>query len=182
MFKNSHCCLSSALCLAFSLSLFANLALPELSAVPKVDLNRYLGLWYEIARFPNKHQVDCLKTTAQYSQQNDGTITVKNSCTVADGKFKEATGIAKVEDKTSMSKLKVSFVPGWLRFFGIGWGNYWIIELDSEYQYAVVSEPKREYLWVLSRTPMMSKDSYDGIISRLQKNGFDTSRLIVSAQ
>jgi apolipoprotein D and lipocalin family protein len=152
-----------------------------LETVPQVDLNRYAGNWHEIARFPNKHQTDCVKTEAIYTLEK-GAIGVKNRCSLADGKVKEVTGISKIEDPKTNAKLKVNFVPAWLRWLGIGWGNYWVIELDADYQYAVVSEPKREYLWILSRAPVMSKAIYEGIIGRLKDKGFDTSKLIVSGE
>jgi apolipoprotein D and lipocalin family protein len=152
-----------------------------LEAVPNLDLKRYMGEWHEMARFPNKHQTDCVKTKAIYTL-DDKDIGVKNLCSLANGKVKEVSGIAKIEDPKASAKLKVNFVPTWLRWLGIGWGNYWVIELDADYSYAVVSEPKQEYLWILSRTPAMKKALYDGIVERLQKMGFDTSKLIFSGQ
>ncbi len=153
-----------------------------LEAVADVDLKRYMGNWHEMARLPNKHQMDCVKTEAIYGMDEKGAISITNRCSLADGSIKLIKGIAKIEDPQSTAKLKVNFVPSWLRWTGIGWGNYWIIELDSDYQFAVVSEPKQEYLWILSRTLKMKKDIYDGIVERLQKKGFDTSKLIFSGE
>lgn len=162
-------------------SFFANAA-EILSTVPKVDLDRYIGTWHEIARFANKHQKDCVKTQAEYSYgDKPGNIIIKNKCSLSDGSEKQISGIAHVDDPTN-AKLKINFVPSWLRWLGIGWGNYWIIELDDDYQYAVVSEPKKEYLWILSRTPSMNKIIYAGLVSRLKDKGFDTANLIVSDQ
>lgn len=166
----------------FALFLAHTVSANELSVVPKVDLERYLGKWYEIARFDNKYQKECLKSAAEYSKMGDELIQIKNSCTLADGKMKEVIGRARVEDKATNAKLKVNFVPPFLRFFGIGWGHYWIIDLDENYHYVVVSEPKKSSLWILSRTPDMSKATYEGIINRLMAKGFDTSKLIISGE
>lgn len=152
----------------------------ELVSVPSLDVARYVGKWHEIARLPMKHQDGCIKSQAEYSLRKDGKIDIKNSCSLADGKSKEVSGIARIEDKQTNSKLKVNFVPGWLRWLGIGWGDYWVIEIGADYEYAVVSEPKRQYLWILSRTPSIKKVLYDEIIDRLSKNGFDLSKLIIS--
>ena len=134
----------------------------ELKTVPKLDLNRYAGKWYEIARLPMKHQDGCIKSEAEYVISGSE-ITVTNRCSLADGKNKEITGIARVKDKSASAKLEVNFVPGWIRWTGIGWANYWVIEIGADYQYAVVSEPKREYLWILSRKPSIQKNLYDEI-------------------
>lgn len=154
----------------------------ELTAFTRVDLNRYVGKWHEIARLPMKHQEGCVKSQAEYALEKDGTISVTNSCTLNNGDSKVAKGIARVQDKQSNAKLKVNFVPAWLRWLGIGWGDYWIIDLDPDYNYAVVSEPSRTYLWILSRSPNMKKSLYDGIIARLKEKDFDLSKLIVSGE
>ncbi|HCM39152.1 MAG: hypothetical protein A2070_00865 [Bdellovibrionales bacterium GWC1_52_8] len=154
-----------------------------LRTVPSVDLSRYVGTWYEIARLPNRFQKDCAQSTAKYSLREEGKIDVLNSCRkLSDGSLKEAHGLAEVVDRDTNSKLRVIFTPGLIRWLGIGWGNYWIIELEPEYKYVVVSEPGREYLWILSRTPVMEKSVYEGILERLKANGFDVSKLIHFSQ
>ena len=148
----------------------------ELKTVPSVDLNRYLGKWYEIARYPNRFEKSCASdVTAQYSLRSDGKIEVLNSCRKADGKLKASKGSAKVADKQTNAKLKVTF-------FWPFYGNYWIIDLDPDYRYAVVSEPGREYLWILSRTPKLDPAVYEAITARLRQNGFDPDRLIKPPQ
>ncbi len=148
----------------------------ELQTVPSVDLNRYLGKWYEIARYPNRFEKNCASdVTAQYTLRPDGKIEVLNSCRQADGKVKSSKGSAKIADKQTNAKLKVTF-------FWPFYGNYWIIDLDPEYRYAVVSEPGRDYLWILSRTPQLEAAVYDSITDRLRKNGFDPGRLIKPPQ
>lgn len=154
----------------------------ELSVVSGLNIERYLGQWHEIARFPNKYQKDCQETVAQYSKNEKGLITVKNSCKLSDGSEKEAIGLAKIEDPAISAKLKVNFVPGWLRWTGIGWGNYWVIDLGNEYEYAVVSEPKKESLWILSRSETLTKNVYEKIIEKLKINKFDLDKLIVSSK
>ena len=155
--------------------------LPNVVTVQKVDLSRYLGKWYEIARFPNSFQKDCNEAVAEYSLIEDQKIQVTNTCKgVKDGRLSSVTGIARVEDSVTHAKLKVNFVPSWLRWTGIGNGDYWIIDLDEGYTYAVVSEPNRKYLWILSRTPTMSQATYDSILKRLRDQHFEVSRLIPS--
>ena len=146
---------------------------PEpLEVVDSVDLERYLGRWYEIASYPMYFQKGCTATIATYSLREDGLIQVINSCRKGslDGKLKEAKGRAKVVDAETNAKLKVSF-------FGPFWGDYWIIDLDPDYRWAVVGGPKRKYLWILSRTPQMDEALYEEIIGRLPAKGYDPKRL-----
>ena len=118
-----------------------------LEVVPHVELNKYLGKWYEIAHLPARFQEGCTDTTATYTLSEDGSISVLNECKRS-GKVKQAKGKAKVVDKNSGAKLKVTFV--WPFY-----GDYWIINLGKDYDYAVVGTPNRKYLWILSRTPQM---------------------------
>ena len=143
-----------------------------LSVVQKVDLDRYLGQWFEIASYPAWFARNCTGVTADYSLREGGGIKVVNRCfkNSLDGQLKEARGRAKVVDSETNAKLKVSF-------FGPFWGNYWIVDLDPEYRWAVVGEPKRKYLWILIRTPSLDKDTLDGILSRLPAKGYDANRL-----
>ena len=143
-----------------------------LETVDSVDLERYLGRWYEIASYPMYFQRGCTATTATYSLREDGLIKVVNRCHKGslDGKLKEAVGRAKVVDETTNAKLKVSF-------FGPFWGPYWIIDLDPDYQWAVVGGPNRKYLWILSRTPQMDQSVYDEIVARLPAKGYDPKEL-----
>jgi len=172
--------LLASIFLSSLLSIGSQAALEALTTVPNVELNRYMGTWHEIARLPNKHQKNCVKTQAEYSYDpKDGLVNIIKKCSLADGSEKQGHGIGRVADSTN-AKLKVNFVPIWLRWLGIAWRNYWIIELDENYQSAVISEPKREHLWIISRTPNMEKSVYDGIISRLKQKGFDIGKLIIS--
>lgn len=151
----------------------------ELSVVSHVDLGKYVGAWHEIARFDNEHQEGCVFSQAMYTQKKEY-IEVKNSCTLADGQKKEAIGRLKTpEENSGNAKLKVNFTPFFIRLFGVGWGDYWIIDLGSNYEYAVVSGPSKERLWILSRQIPMKKSTYDDIVKRLKEKGFDTSKLVV---
>jgi apolipoprotein D and lipocalin family protein len=143
-----------------------------LETVATVELDRYLGRWYEIASYPAWFQRGCTATTAEYSRRPDGAIRVVNSCRKGslDGRVKVAEGKATVADPTSNARLKVSF------FWPFA-GDYWIIDLDPEYRWAVVGEPRRNYLWILSRTPAMDEATYQAIVSRLPDRGYDPGRL-----
>jgi apolipoprotein D and lipocalin family protein len=148
-----------------------------LEVVDAVDLDRYLGRWYEIASYPAWFQKNCTAVTADYALREDGLIEVVNSCRKGslDGKLKKAKGRAKVVDTETNAKLKVSF-------FGPFWGPYWIIDLDPEYQWAVVGAPNRKYLWILSRSPQMDQELYDKIIARLPAMGYDPAGLNMTLQ
>lgn len=149
-------------------------SMKALDTVPYVDVQKYMGRWYEISSFPQSFQKGCSCTMAEYSLNEDGTVKVDNSCNVA-GKRKQSSGKAWVTDKATNAKLKV-------RFFWPFSGKYWIIDLADDYSYAVVGHPNRKYLWILSRTPQMDKAVYDGIISRVKAKGFDVSQLQVTEQ
>ena len=146
--------------------------LPELKTVLHVDLSRYLGTWYDIASFPQRFQQGCTGTTATYALRADGDLDVLNRCRKGslDGEEDSASGRARVVDKTTNAKLKVSF-------FRPFWGDYWIIDLGSDYEYAVVGHPGRDYLWILSRTPVMDPAVYQGILERLKAQGYEVGRL-----
>jgi apolipoprotein D and lipocalin family protein len=144
-----------------------------MQVVSSVDLARYAGKWYEIARLPNRFQRDCASdTTASYTLRLDGKITVVNACRTSEGKAKTATGTARLaSDKEPNSKLKVSF-------FWPFYGNYWIIDLDPDYKWAVVGEPGRKYFWILSREPRLDDTLYQQVLDRARQQGYDVSPLI----
>jgi apolipoprotein D and lipocalin family protein len=148
------------------------LRLGELRTVPHVDLTRYVGTSYDIASFPQRFQRGCTGTTATYTLRPDGSIDVINRCRDRSltGKERVARGRARVVDRSTNAKLKVSF-------FRPFWGDYWIIDLGSDYEYAVVGHPGRDYLWILSRTPKMDGAVYEGILGRLREQGYEVERL-----
>jgi apolipoprotein D and lipocalin family protein len=153
------------------------LQLPELKTVPSVEVSRYLGTWYEISSFPQRFQRGCHATTATYSLLDDGEIEVVNRCNkdALDGPEEIARGRARVVDKTTNAKLEVSF-------FRPFWGDYWIVDLGANYEFAVVGHPEREYLWILSRTPSMEESVYQEILARLTEQGYETNRLVLTKQ
>ena len=157
---------------------------PAVTAVYSVDLSRYSGVWYEIARLPNWFQRKCdCNTTAEYILQADGKIKVINRCLKADSSQISAEGIARKQDKGGPnSKLKVRFAPSWIGWVPFVWGTYWILDLAPDYSYAAVGDPSHKYLWILSRSPQLDSVVYDSIVGRMRNMGFDTERLIFTRQ
>ena len=165
------------------------LALPwcladEVRSVPHVDLQRYVGSWFEVARFPNWFQGTCVgDVTANYEVLDDGTVKVTNRCRESQGRINMAEGIATpASGDTTGARLKVSFLPGWLRWIPWAEGDYWVVMLDDDYRWAVVSEPSREYLWVLSRTPKLDPALYERIVNQLRRDGYDVDKLLPTLQ
>jgi len=180
-----------ALHLSFALALLAPVATPAqtntqpepLQTIERLDVGRYLGTWYEIAKYPNIFQRQCVSDTrALYRLREDGQLDVVNRCRQANGEMTEAVGRARQIGAADSPKLEVRFAPAWLSWLPMVWGNYWVIDLDPAYLLVAVSEPKREYLWVLSRTPAVDAAAYQALLVRLQAKGFDLSKLEKSAQ
>lgn len=148
----------------------------ELEVVQSVDLTRYAGRWYEIARLPNSFQKKCADAvTADYSLRKDGKIEVINRCRKASGKYATAKGKAKIVDKNTNAKLKVTF-------FWPFYGDYWILDLGPNYEYAVVGEPDRKYLWILSRSPQMDEALYQQLLQKMAAQGFNTEKILKTSQ
>ena len=146
--------------------------------VASVDLDRYLGQWYEIARYPNRFQRNCAgDVTASYARRSDARIDVINRCREADGGAIEARGVARVVDAASSAKLKVRFAPAVLSPLPFVWGDYWIIGLAADYSWAVVASPDRRYLWILARTPALDGGLRATALDAARTNGFDVERL-----
>jgi len=163
-----------AAALLFSCMKEQGASLPPPEVVPSVDLARYAGTWYEIASYPNRFQKGCSETSAVYTPVPDGSIEVLNRCVRA-GKADSIKGTARAADSATNAKLKVTF------FWPFS-GDYWIIDLGERYEYAVVSNPDRTYLWVLSRSSRMDATTYGRIVAGLQGKGFDTARLVKTPQ
>ncbi|HEX5132310.1 MAG TPA: lipocalin family protein [Candidatus Krumholzibacteria bacterium] len=156
-------------------------AASPVTTVRNVDLSRYVGLWYEIAKIPNRFQKQCARgTTAEYTLRGDGRITVLNRCIKEDGSADQAEGVAKIVDKESNARLKVSFVSflGWRPF----WGDYWVIGLDPDYRWAIIGTPDRKYGWVLARTPSIDMNEMETIFGIIERNGYPRSAFVMSPQ
>ena len=148
---------------------------PPLQTVEKVNLQKYLGSWYEIARYEHFFERDCKNVVANYSMLDEETIKVINRCTkITTNEKKEATARAYAIDETN-SKLKVSF-------FRPFYGDYWVLILDENYEYVVVGTPSREYLWILARQKTISDEVKNSILEKLPSLGFDTSKFIWTIQ
>jgi apolipoprotein D and lipocalin family protein len=156
---------------------------PPLQTVPFVDLTRYAGTWYEIARLPMWFQRDCVASQANYTPLLTGKIKVKNQCVTKSGDQKEAQGLATVVDSNTNAKLHVVFDNLLAKLFS-GWGsastigNYWILHLAPDYQTAIIGTPDREYFWILSRTPTLDQATYEQLVSLGKAMGFPTANLI----
>jgi apolipoprotein D and lipocalin family protein len=154
----------------------------RLLTVPEVDLQRYAGTWYEVARLPNRFQDQCIgDVTATYAPRDDGQIDVTNRCRTAagDDTWVVAEGRARPVDDTG-ARLKVSFLPAWIRWLPFGWSDYWVLELDPDYRHALVGEPSRRYLWVLARSPVMPTEQLQEILGRAQEMGFPIGDVTVT--
>lgn len=149
------------------------LHLPPLQTVPHVDLGRYAGTWYEIAAFPQRFQRGCTASRATYTLRPDGQVDVVNACRKGslDAPETAVKGRARVVDRTTNAKLEVSF-------FRPFWGDYWIVDLGADYEYAVVGHPSRDYLWILARTPSLPPEVQEGILHRLRLQGYEVERLV----
>jgi len=154
-----------------------------LDLVDDVDLKRYQGLWYEIALLPNRFQNQCVAdTTAEYRLRDDGRVDVVNRCRVADGDFTGVEGIAKRPDPDQPARLKVRFAPGWLSWLPFVWGDYQVIALDNDYQWAMIGAPSRKYLWILAREPELPESRIDALLHQARAQGFDTDDVIQKPQ
>lgn len=152
------------------------------TSVSRVDLNRYAGRWYEIARYPNGFQKNCAgEVTATYSVLPENQVKVVNACRKANGQMMSAQALAKPANST-FSQLKVRFAPAFLSFIPLVWADYWVIDLAPDYSYAVVGTPDRDYLWILSRSPQMSEKTYSDILERVSAQGFAANRLVRTRQ
>lgn len=153
----------------------------DLPTVASVDLSRYAGTWYEIARLPMWFQRHCVDSKAVYSIRPDGAVGVHNECVTDTGGFEQAEGVATVVDSKTNARLTVVFDNWFARLFGPSRdGNYWILDLDQEYRAALVGTPDRRYLWILSRAPQLDEASYRRLVERAQQLGYPVSDLIAA--
>lgn len=162
--------------------MFSNVAFSKVETVPELDMERYLGDWYEIAAIPQRFQKECVSNVlAEYKKGDDGIIEVLNSCEKEDGSRKVAEARARKEDPDEPSKLEVTFVNflGWRFLFS---GQYWVIDLNEDYTYAVVGDESTRYGWILSRTKTLSPELIERAKAVLTKNGYDTCKFLTTIQ
>ncbi len=151
----------------------------DLPTVAWVDLSRYAGTWYEIARLPMWFQRHCVDSKATYSSRPDGAVGVRNECVTDTGGLEQAVGVATVVDAQTNARLTVVFDNWFARLFGSSReGNYWVLDLDPEYRIAMVGTPDRRFLWILSRTPHLDEATYRRLVERAQQLGYPVSDLI----
>lgn len=167
-----------------TLSFFAQSSRSEpVRTVPSVDLNKYSGVWYEIAKYPNKFQKDCVgNTTATYTLKGEAKLEVLNRCLKKDGTTNDAKAAGKVDDKKTNAKLKVRFAPGFTSFLPMVWADYWVIDLADDYSYSVVGTPDRKYFWILSRKAEMDDATYQAILRRAEGQGFVPAKVVKTPQ
>lgn len=148
--------------------------------VASLDLDRYAGRWHEITHLPMFFQRKCVSdTTATYTRKPDGTIEVDNACRTAKGEVQRSIGVAKpVAGRPGA--LKVSFAPNWLRWVPGTWADYWVVDLDTDYRWAVVGSPSRKYLWILSRSPTLDDKTLDALKQRAASRGYDLTKLVMT--
>lgn len=159
------------MCLSFMLTMCGSPS--DVESVAYVDLNKYVGKWYEVASFPQRFQKGCYNTTANYSLSDEGYVIVENRCLKGSAPSKESyiKGKAFIVPGTGNARLKV-------QFFWPFQGKYWIIDLAEDYSYAVVGHPNKKYLWILSKTIPMEEEIYNHIIQKVSDMGFNTSLLV----
>lgn len=161
-------------------------SIPPLEPLARLEVAPYMGTWYQVLWIPNRFQQQCAAdTTATYRDLGNGTVEVVNRCRTVDGRTDSVTGlarppagVARIENGRLMpARLEVSFLPAWLRWIGVGWGDYWVVDLAPDGRYAIVSEASREYLWVLARQPALTPQDESTVRQRLRTLGFDLARV-----
>ncbi len=156
---------------------------PPLDLVDAVDLERYQGTWYEIAKLPNRFQDQCVADTrARYRLLDDGAVEVTNRCRLRSGETESITGRARRPDPDQPAALEVRFAPGWLSWLPLIWGDYQVMALDDAYRSALVGEPSREFLWILSRTPGLARERIDELLAEAERQGFPVERIDFTPQ
>jgi len=169
-------CLTTAVLVA--ILPLASAAGSQVKAISEFDVSRYMGTWYEIAKLPNWFQRKCVQgTQARYKISGPTQIEVNNKCTTASGEEIQAIGLARPNGSGLPAQLEVRFAPEWTAWLPMVWGAYWVLDLDTDYQLAAVGDPSKSYLWILSRTPLVSAERYEAVLKRLSLMGFDVTKL-----
>ncbi|NHC04181.1 lipocalin family protein [Acinetobacter sp. 187] len=182
-YKIGKIAVGGALLMGLGMATVAYAQNQPLKTVDKVELDRYLGVWYEVARKPLYFQNKCDRdVTATYTLNENGNVNVDNKCYSKDGKLNQSIGEAYVQNAPFNSKLKVSFLPSAIRWLPVGRGDYWVLKIDDDYQTVLVGEPKRKYLWVLSRSAHPSEAVVNEYLDYAKSVGYDLGDLIKTQQ
>ena len=182
-FKLANIVVGGAVLVGLGMATMAYAQTKPLHVVEKVELDKYLGVWYEVARKPMYFQNKCDRdVSATYTLNENGNIAVDNRCYAQDGKLNQSSGEAFVQNAPFNSKLKVSFLPESIRWLPVGRGDYWILKIADDYQTVLVGEPKRKYMWVLSRSAQPDPAVVKEYLDYAQSVGFDLSDIIHTKQ
>ncbi|KWQ05545.1 MAG: lipocalin family protein [Acinetobacter harbinensis] len=182
-FKLAKIVVGGAVLVGLGMATMAYAQTKPLHVVEKVELDKYLGVWYEVARKPMYFQNKCDRdVSATYTLNENGNIAVDNRCYAQDGKLNQSSGEAFVQNAPFNSKLKVSFLPESIRWLPVGRGDYWILKIADDYQTVLVGEPKRKYMWVLSRSAQPDPAVVKEYLDYAQSVGFDLSDIIHTKQ
>ena len=182
-FKLAKIVVGGAVLVGLGMATMAYAQTKPLHVVEKVELDKYLGVWYEVARKPMYFQNKCDRdVSATYTLNENGNIAVDNRCYSQDRKLKQSSGEASVQNAPFNSKLKVSFLPESIRWLPVGRGDYWILKIADDYQTVLVGEPKRKYMWVLSRSAQPDPAVVKEYLDYAQSVGFDLSDIIHTKQ
>ena len=182
-FKLAKIVVGGAILVGLGMATMAYAQTKPLHVVEKVELDKYLGVWYEVARKPMYFQNKCDRdVSATYTLNENGNIAVDNRCYAQDGKLNQSSGEAFVQNAPFNSKLKVSFLPESIRWLPVGRGDYWILKIADDYQTVLVGEPKRKYMWVLSRSAQPDPAVVKEYLDYAQSVGFDLSDIIHTKQ
>lgn len=162
-----------------AIALIGPAAAQDIVTVEKVDMARYAGTWYEIARLPNKLQAECAgDVSTTFRLRGMRTFDIETRCRRADGSEEVDVGIARVQDPATNAKMEWRFLPLALAWWPFAWTDYWIVDLAPDYSYAVAAVPTREALWILARKPELDKPTYDRLVAKARAMGFETGKLI----
>lgn len=182
-YKLAKIAVGGAVLVGLGLATMAYAQKEPLPTVEKVELDRYLGVWYEVARKPMSFQNKCDRdVTATYTLNENGNIKVDNRCITKNGEQTVSIGEASVQNVPFNTKLKVSFLPEFIRWMPIGRGDYWVLKLDEDYQTVLVGEPHRKYMWVLSRTPQVNPEVINEYLEYAKSLGYNLDDIIHTKQ